>query len=140
MPEAISRSSVNQIASYGPPEELSSQAPKADVKAPAQSSAEAMPLEKADKKQMSYEKCIALYERRSIDENRPFAAAGGCAKFVLPGIIGGAAVGGGAGALAGAALGCAGGAREAMYAAIAASAMDGTVDGKIACDDLPKKQ
>ena len=139
MPEAISGSTFSQIASYGPPEELSSHAPKAEVQAAAQSG-ESLPLEKADKKQMSYEKCIALHERRSVEDNRPLAAAGGCAKFVLPGIGAGFAVGGGAGALAGAAVSCFGGAREAMYAAIAGSAMAGTIDGKIACDDLPKKQ
>lgn len=142
MPEAISRSSVSQIASYGPPEELSSQAPKVETKtaAPTQSSAESMPLEKADKKQMSYEKCIAQHEREAQRTFWPAAAAGGCAMVIVPGMAAGFAIAKGPGMALGGAIGCLGGALKEGVGSLTQGTALGTTEGKIACDDLPKKQ
>lgn len=142
MPEAVSRSSVSQIASYGPPEELSTQAPKTEVKtsAPAQNSAESMPLEKADKKQMSYEKCIALHEREAQEAYGVRAAIGGCVQVGIAGAaLGLALLKTPQGTAAGAVIGCIAGLKEEV-AGFSGATVRGTTEGKIACDDLPKKQ
>lgn len=139
MPEAISRSSVSQIASYGPPEELSSQAPKAEVKAPAQSNAESMPLEKADKKQMSYEKCIAQHEKASFQRGIDNYKAGGCFTSGYLAALAATPLGP-AGTVGGAVLGCLAGVQAGEGAGTAPLLATGNMEGRIACDDLPKKQ
>ena len=89
MPEPISRSSVSQIASYGPPEEVSSQGPKAEapvakpqVPATSDLSASHAPVERTSVKPGSKDACIATHkEVASLVLGSVGAVAGGITGF-----------------------------------------------------------
>ena len=135
MPDAINRSSASQISSYGPPPEplvSAAAAPPSAAPAPphVDLGAASSPLERPEKAPLSYEKCIAQYERAGASEGRLKGIAGGCLAGAAAGfgktwpvMLGGCIALGVGGALAGASSGTS----------------TGKSEGAIACDDLPKK-
>lgn len=137
MPEAISRSSVSQIASYGPPEPLASEpsaapatmstsvAPEHDLHAAS------TPLDRPESRALSYEKCIAQHEQKRSEAWGKNAAGAGCLGALV-------ALKGAGGPLASAGA-CTAAAITAYYAASSAGTTVGRSEGTIACDDLPKK-
>lgn len=143
MPEPISRSSVSQIASYGPPEELSSEPPRTAAGPTATPSlpptldlaASHAPLERASTTPASYEKCIAQHEvkwsTRTVLLGLPAGCAKGVAMMAVPSTI-----------LKNpqpAIVGCAIGAIGAGVASVAGGMLWGNMEGRVECDDLPKK-
>ena len=136
MPEAISRSSISQLASYGPPEPVASEPPAtrpaaASLPATLDLSAAHAPLERASGPSVSYEKCVAAPERAGGDTYKWNGAAAGCFAGALT------ALGKGPPQLMAAA--CAAAAVAGYMAGEGQGLTRGRNEGALACDDLPKK-
>lgn len=138
MPEAISRSTALQIASYGPPEALTSTPPTSATPSTGPTvppehdlHAASAPLERPEARPLSYERCIAQHERARSEAWGTNAAAAGCLGVIVALK--------GAGGPAASIGGCAAAAVTSYYAARSAGTTAGRTEGAIACDDLPKK-
>lgn len=139
------RSSLSQIASYAPPPEpLVSSAAETGPAAPVvpahlDISSASSPVERA-KPRLSYEACIATHERAAQKQYGEWGAIGGCVTVGLAGANAGLGIlKTPPGIALGAALGCVGGALSGFVAAGTQGTVIGSTEGKIACDDVPRK-
>ena len=137
---------MSQIASYALPEDVSCEPPpaataaKPSLPATLDLTAAHAPLDRTDRRQESYEKCIARYEKGGQERYEQYGKIGGC--LAGGGVMGTAVFSATKHPLPtalGALVGCVGGGLAGMVAAVSQGTASGATEGKIACDDLPRK-
>ena len=94
-------------------------------------------LERTSVKQLSYEGCMATHEKSVAERMGSLGVVAGCLTAGPPGALASFALW--KNPVPGFLAGCAGGAIATGFAGMAVGTTLGATEGKIACDDLPKK-